>query len=95
LHAAFEHVRNAQFLGDFAQVAIYGVLVLHHACTTNYFQVRNFGEIREDFVLNAVCEIGVLFLIAKILKGKNGDTFCGNRNCRTACRLDSARYDLR
>src|SRR5205823_1350263 len=37
LHAAFEHVRNAELLGDLAQVPIYGVLVLHHACTTDYF----------------------------------------------------------
>src|SRR6267143_2413415 len=95
LHAAFEHMRNAEFLGDLAQVATYGILVLHHACTTNYFQVGDLGEIGENFILHAVCEVSVLFLIAKILKGKNGDTFCGNRNCHTACRLGSARYDLR
>ena len=75
LHAAFEHMRNAEFLGDLAKVAHRGILILHHTCATNYFQVGNSGEIRKDFVLNAVCEVGVLFFIAKIFKGKNGDAF--------------------
>ena len=37
LHAAFEYVRNPELLGDLAQVALYRVLVLHHACTADYF----------------------------------------------------------
>src|ERR1041385_7020738 len=80
LYAAFEYMRNAELLGDLAQVAIYGVSVLHHAGTTDYLQVSNFGEVRKDFVLNAVCEISVLFLIAEILKRKNGHALFGNGN---------------
>ncbi len=64
LHAAFEHICDAELLGDLAQVAFYGVLVLHHACTTNHLQIGDFGEVCEDFILDAVCEVCALFFIA-------------------------------
>src|SRR4051812_49615527 len=39
------------------------------------------GDLREagkDFILNAIGEVGVGFVIAQVLEGKDGDTLCRN-----------------
>ena len=82
LHAPFKHVSNAELLGDFAKVVCRRILVLHHTCAANYFQVGYLGEIRKNFVLNPLRKISVFFLVTEIFEWKHGYAFFWNR-CRS------------
>ena len=79
LHAAFEYMRHAELLADLAQIARSAGLVLHHAGAADHFQVRDPGQVGEDFVLHAVGEKGVRFFFAQIFERKHGDAFFGTR----------------
>src|ERR1700736_1431968 len=54
LDATLEKMRYAKLLSNLTQVSREIAPVLHHARSTDHFQVRNFGEVSEDFVLHAV-----------------------------------------
>jgi hypothetical protein len=79
LDTAFHHMRNTQSFCDVAQVAFQTAFIFHHARSTDDFQVRNLGEISQDFVLHAASEICVFFVFAKILKRKHGNRFLWQR----------------
>ena len=72
-------MRDAECLRDLAKVASCCVLLMHHTCATNYFQVSDFGEVSQDFILDAVSEIRVGFIFAQIFKRKHGDAFFRRR----------------
>src|SRR5438045_5560776 len=69
LHAAFEQMRNSELLADVAQVPRRSALILQNRAVTDYFEVGNFRQVSENFVLHAVSEIGVFLIAAKVLKG--------------------------
>ncbi len=71
-------MRHPERFGDLAQVALSASLVLHHGRAANNFQVGDFGEVGQDFILHAICEISVLFIIAQVLKRKDRDAFFDN-----------------
>ena len=75
LHAPFKDVPDAKIFCDLAQVSRDATLVLHHAGTTNHFQIGNLRQVGQDFVLHAVCEKGIGFFFAQVLERKNGDAF--------------------
>ena len=62
LHAAFQYMGYAELLGDLAHIALACVLVLHHACAANYFQVGDLARCSQNFILHAICEVGVLLI---------------------------------
>src|SRR5206468_10091398 len=64
LDCAFQHVRYAQVGRDFAQVALRPGLVLHYRCTANHFQIGDSGKASENFILYAIGEVSILFLVA-------------------------------
>src|SRR5207247_610624 len=64
LHASFHDVRYSELLANFAQVALSAGLVLHCRCAADHFQVGDSGEIGQNFILDAICEVGVLFFLA-------------------------------
>jgi hypothetical protein len=72
LDTAFQHVSNAQRLTNLSQVTRGRGLVLVYAGAADHFQVGDLGQIGEDFILNAVGEIGVGFVFAQVFK--NGST---------------------
>jgi hypothetical protein len=55
-------------LANLAQIPCDPALVLHHRDAADHFQVRDLGQVGEDFILHAVCEISVFFLSAEIFK---------------------------
>ena len=57
-------MRDAECRADFAQVAWDAGLVLHCRCAANDFQVGNLGEAVQNFILDAICEVRVLFFLA-------------------------------
>ena len=64
LHTPFKDMSGAKLLGDLAKVASRCISVLHNAGATDYFQVGDLGEVREDFILHTVCEVSILLLVA-------------------------------
>jgi len=71
LHAALKHVRHAELLADFAQIALRASFVLHDGGAADDLQIRDSGEVRQDFILHAVSEISVLFVVAQVLERQN------------------------
>ena len=59
LHAAFENVRHAKLLARFRDRFAGFALVLLRRRARDDFQVRDLRRARQDFVLNAVREVGV------------------------------------
>ena len=77
-------MRDAELLPDLAQVPRGCILVLHNAGATDHFQVRNLGEIGQDFVLHAFGEISIVRIAAQIIEGQHGDALVrnsGRRSC--------------
>src|SRR5690348_10285837 len=79
LHAPFKHMSDAELLGDLAKIARCRVLVRHHTCATNYFQVSHLGEVRKNFVLNTLGKISVFFVATEILEWKDSYALFWNR----------------
>ena len=48
------------------------------------FRVRDLRQVREDLVLHAIGEVGVLFVAAKILERKDRDAFFHGSGERTS-----------
>src|SRR5438477_385874 len=80
LHAALEHMRHSKLFADFAQIAFYAALIMHHARAADHLQVGDLRQVSEYFVLHTIGEIGVLLLVAEILERQYRDAFLGNRS---------------
>ena len=48
-------------------------LILLRGSARNYFQIRDASQPRQDLLLDAISEIGVIWIGAEIFKRKNGD----------------------
>ena len=79
-HASLENVRHAERLADFQNVPFVGVAVFHHAGAADHLEVLDLGQDRQQIVLNAVGEEGVLLLEAEVLKRKHGDALFPGRS---------------
>src|SRR6266700_4178759 len=75
---------DLELVGDLAQIARDSAFVMHHRGAADYFQVRDLGQVGQDFILHPVCEISVLFRLAQILEWKNGDALLGNGSQRAS-----------
>ena len=56
-------MRYSKSLANFAQVAFNAGLVLHCRRAADDFEVGHPGEAGQNFILNAICEVGVLFFL--------------------------------
>ena len=83
LDAAFENIGNSKLARDLTQVFGSAFVTLSRAAR-NYFQVRNLRESRDNFVLNASCEVLVVGIAAEISKRQDSNgfrqRFVGRRN---------------
>jgi len=59
---------NAQLLPDLARVARISALIKIRRGATDNLKVGDPRKVRDNFVLNASCEIGVLLVVAEIIK---------------------------
>ncbi len=59
LDTAFENVRDTELLSDVAQVRWRALKTLR-GCTRDDFQVSDFGQPCENFILHAFGEIGIV-----------------------------------
>src|SRR5207244_4566438 len=71
-------MRNAELLGDLAQIARDSALVLHHRCAADDFEVGNLSKVGKNLILYTISEISVLFIIAQVLERQHGDALFGS-----------------
>src|SRR4030095_6898847 len=71
LDTALQQMGNAQLFPYFAQIVRSAFVFLRRSARDD-LQRSDLGQSRQDFVLNAVCEIGVRFVVAQILERKDG-----------------------
>ena len=75
LHATLKNVGYPKLLRDLAQIPRFALILLGRSAR-NYFQIRDASQPRQDLVLNAVREIGVIWIAAEIFKRQNRDAGC-------------------
>jgi hypothetical protein len=68
-------------LPNLAQIALRIGFILHDGSAADHFQIRDSGEVDEDFILHAISEVGIGFFLAQILKRQDGDRFTFDGNC--------------
>ena len=64
LHGAFENVCDPELVRDLANVPCPYIPVLHHRRPADYLEIADLGQVRQDFILNPIGKVSVLFLIA-------------------------------
>ena len=84
LHAAFEHIRDAEFASDLLHVARLAA-VSRHAAAADHFQISHPSQIRQDVVLHAVGEIRRRIVIAQTSRTAARRCFSANRTTRSPC----------
>src|SRR5206468_4002590 len=75
LDATLKNVRYSKLPRDVAEIARLALILLG-GNGRNDFQVCNASQPRQNFLLNAVREIGVIWIAAQIFKRQNGDSVC-------------------
>ena len=75
LHASFQQVRDTELLSDLTKIARDATLIWRHRSTADDFQIRHLGKVGQDFILHAIGEVSVLFLITQIFEREHGDAF--------------------
>ena len=63
LDATLKDVRYAKLLCDFSEIARFALISLRRSAR-NDFQIRDLGETRQDFFLDAIGEISVIRIAA-------------------------------
>jgi hypothetical protein len=74
LDTTFKNVGNSKLLPDFGQIARLALVLLRRGARDD-FQVSDFREPRQDFLLDSVGEVSVSFFFTEILKRQNGNRF--------------------
>lgn len=64
---------HSQLLSDFARVARIAALVKVRRSSADHFEVCDFREIGENFILHTGSEVSVFFVVAQIFKRQNRD----------------------
>jgi hypothetical protein len=74
LHTTFEHGGYAEFASHCLQV-FRRAFVFGCRFSRDNLQVANASELGQDFILNAVGEVGVVWVTAQIVEWENRDAF--------------------
>src|SRR4029077_14697229 len=75
LHATFKNVLYAKLLGDLTKI-LGLALILLCGSARNYFQTRDASQPRQDLLVDTVCKIGAIRIVAEIFKWKHCDSVC-------------------
>jgi hypothetical protein len=71
-------MRHAELLTDLAQITCDSAFVLHHRGPADDFQVRDLGQVGQNFILHSIGEKRVLFFVAQIFEWEHRDAFFRN-----------------
>ena len=72
LHATLQDVRHAKLLGDLREIVRRAFEMLRRRAG-DHFQVGDLCQPRQNFVLDALGEVGVRLVLAQVLEGQDGD----------------------
>ena len=72
---------NAELSPNFAHISWLAALILANSGVADNSQIGNLGQIRQDLILHAVGEIGVLFIVTQIFKWQNRNRFYRSIDC--------------
>ena len=88
LHAPLKNDRYAKLLGDLAQIPGFALILLR-GTARNHFQIRNASQPRQDLLLNAGGEIGVIWIATQIFERQHRNTFLRNRLASLSVKRES------
>src|SRR5438046_4856885 len=74
LHAAFEHTGHAE-LASYCLQVFRRAFVFGCRFSRDNLQVADASEFRQDFILNAVGEVSIVWVTAQIVEWENRDAF--------------------
>jgi len=75
LNTSFHDMRNAKLISDLAQITFGSGLLLHNRSAADDLQVRDPGQVGQNFILHAVSKKCVLRVAASVFKRQHGDAF--------------------
>src|SRR3954466_2692918 len=78
LNTSFQYMRDAKFVSDLAQVTFRSGLILHNRGAADDFQVRDPGQIGQNFILHAVGKENVIRIATSVFKWQDGNALFGN-----------------
>ena len=87
LHTAFDDMRHAELLPDFAQIARRPAFVLHDARAADHFKLRDLREVGQDLILHAIGEEGVRFFFAQVFERQHRDGLFSNGGAFGPCSM--------
>src|SRR5262245_18724630 len=90
LNAALQDVLHAKLLRVLGEIARLALIPLRRS-TRDHFQIRDLSQPRQDFLLNAIREIGIGFVFAKVFKRQHRDAFLANSGHRRSRSFRSSR----
>ena len=70
----FQNISNPECLPNLAQIM--RVSITHYAGATDHAQIFDFGEARQDVVLDPISKECILLVCAVIFEWKNRNAFC-------------------
>src|SRR5260370_1755856 len=79
LYAALHNMSDSEDLRDVAEIACRCGLERHDRRATDHFQIRDLGQVGQNFVLYAISKISVLLLVPYTFKWQYHDAFRPNR----------------
>ena len=89
-HAAFQNCGDAERFSNFTNV--WGLsAICHDRRARDDLQIANLRQIGEHIVLNAIGEVGVLFIVAQILERQDGDRLVDLSSGRNAGEEEKSR----
>ncbi len=78
LNTAFQEMSNAKLLAYLTRVARIFTFIKVRRSATDNFQVGNSCQVRQNFILHAGREVGILLVVAEILEWQHCDALLGN-----------------
>ena len=73
-HTSFQNGADVEGFADLARIMRLPA-IRHDRGARDHFQVADLGQVRQEIVLDAVSEIGVLRVVAEIRERQDGDRF--------------------
>src|SRR5262245_59446096 len=70
LQTSFKNVRNSKLLRDLTEIARFALIKLGGSAR-NHFQIRDASQTRQNFFLNPICKIGVIWIAAEDFEWKH------------------------
>src|SRR5438128_11153541 len=74
LHTAFQHGGHAKFAGHCLQV-FWRAFVFCCRFSRDNLQIADASELRQNFILNAVGEVSIVWVTTQIVEWENRDAF--------------------